>query len=798
MGYGADALSTLLVMFGLSSIFVGVAFYTLGYMELGNVVYFFPAHVMVGCIGGIGVFIAKTGIEVTTDASFSFLSILAHGDGLLMVAFFECLLRVLEQVTKDKNGKPRYALLSPIYFCLITPVFYVGLWIAGVSMERAVEKNYFFPSLDSGPGGDGHEAAVHASCMDEACTLLASSTMPTTNTMFQSIFNKDLFEMWTIIDFSTVSWSAIFYSIPTLIALVLFSLIHVPINIPAFAISTKTEADMNRELIAHGYSNIISGFCGGLQNYMAYTQSVVYDRSGGNGKVSGIAVALVTTVLFFIGPAIASYLPRCMASTLLLHVGVDLFLEGVYDSIGKFDTLEYVGIWLICVVMTFLGMDAAMLAGAVSAVVTYAVQTVVHLHPVRGWMSAVTLRSSVKNRTRAALEILDDSVLGGRGRILVVQLQGHLFFGNVAQLNESVNGSLLGSTNSDGDRSNSGNGATIQQPFQKPWILIMDFSLVLAIDTSATQAIVKLKDAIKKTTDVTLCIFVTGSNDGFPCEYDLSHDLSDGVTNSPKTSNINTHKLSEAKDHFTTVGVNEETALLVAHNPDPYGLNATTMHKHAKYEGSHVFDSMDEALAFAENALIARTNPTLIDNESLIAASTLAFPSPLLPTLDSTKTQDESVIERATALRYLENLCPSNSSQNDIECLFSFFRREVYHQDEFLWKQGSEGNCAKLLVWGVLLALLENEAGTRETIPVGNMIGELGLVMENNHIPRMSSVICATKEAVVYSLSREDWEELVARNPRVARFVDYICISYLANRVQHVSNRIFETRCLPI
>lgn len=47
---------------------------------------------------------------------------LSHWD----VAFFECLLRVLERVTKDRNNKPRHALLSPIYFCLITPVFYAS------------------------------------------------------------------------------------------------------------------------------------------------------------------------------------------------------------------------------------------------------------------------------------------------------------------------------------------------------------------------------------------------------------------------------------------------------------------------------------------------------------------------------------------------------------------------------------------------------------------------------------------------------------------------------------------------
>ena len=39
-----------------------------------------------------------------------------------------------------------------------------------------------------------------------------------------------------------------------------------------------------------------------------------------------------------------------MAGALLLHVGIDLFLEGVWDSFGKFDLLEYAGIWLIVIV----------------------------------------------------------------------------------------------------------------------------------------------------------------------------------------------------------------------------------------------------------------------------------------------------------------------------------------------------------------------------------------------------------------------------------------------------------------
>ena len=53
-GYGIEALSTLFFLFGLASVIVGAVFYVLGKFKLGRVVYFFPSHVLVGCIGGIG------------------------------------------------------------------------------------------------------------------------------------------------------------------------------------------------------------------------------------------------------------------------------------------------------------------------------------------------------------------------------------------------------------------------------------------------------------------------------------------------------------------------------------------------------------------------------------------------------------------------------------------------------------------------------------------------------------------------------------------------------------------------
>jgi sulfate permease, SulP family len=128
--------------------------------------------------------------------------------------------------------------------------------------------------------------------------------------------------------------------------------------------------------------------------------------------------------------------------------------------------------------------------------------------------------------------------------------------------------------------------------------------------------------------------------------------------------------------------------------------------------------------------------------------------------------------------------------------LLSCCQRETYAKDEFLWKQNDPSDSCKLIVSGMMMAMLENEAGTSEVVFSGNIIGELGLV---RGIPRMSSVQCISDDgAILFSLSRSSYEYLVKTKPPVARFIDLVCITYLANRVQHVSNRIFETRCLPI
>jgi MFS superfamily sulfate permease-like transporter len=52
--------------FHLSTILNGVCFYVVGKYELGKIMHHFPRHVIVGVIGGFGVFLLGTSVEIAT------------------------------------------------------------------------------------------------------------------------------------------------------------------------------------------------------------------------------------------------------------------------------------------------------------------------------------------------------------------------------------------------------------------------------------------------------------------------------------------------------------------------------------------------------------------------------------------------------------------------------------------------------------------------------------------------------------------------------------------------------------
>ena len=60
-----SVLATTIFSYSISSILTGAVFYLMGKFKLGSLIGFFPRHILLGCIGGVGWFLFATGVEVT-------------------------------------------------------------------------------------------------------------------------------------------------------------------------------------------------------------------------------------------------------------------------------------------------------------------------------------------------------------------------------------------------------------------------------------------------------------------------------------------------------------------------------------------------------------------------------------------------------------------------------------------------------------------------------------------------------------------------------------------------------------
>ena len=102
--------------------------------------------------------------------------------------------------------------------------------------------------------------------------------------------------------------------------------------------------------------------------------------------------------------------------------------------------------------------------------------------------------------------------------------------------------------------------------------------------------------------------------------------------------------------------------------------------------------------------------------------------------------------EKKYAIELLSRKCPGESHEV-VQKLFSYFSREVYSKGDVVWRQGTKSDSAKLLISGEIISKLENEAGTTETISIGSLIGECGLVQGLN---RNSTVTVLLDNTILY------------------------------------------------
>ena len=252
-----------------------------------------------------------------------------------------------------------------------------------------------------------------------------------------------------------------------MLALTFFGILHVPINVPALALNTgEDNADLDKELKLHGYSNFLSGCLGSIQNYLVYANTVFVIRSGGNKRLAGFLLALFTFGVMLIGPSLIGFIPVMMVGTLIFDLGFELLLEAIWLPRKKLKVAEYLTVVVIVLVMGMHDFVVGIGVGILLAFVSLIIQTS-RVSAVRGTYDGGIVRSTVR-RNPSQQQYLQQ--VGQQ--IYIMKLTGYLFFGTIVSVEEKIRALLDDS-------------AFAKKPIQ---FLILDLWHVTGLDYSAGEA----------------------------------------------------------------------------------------------------------------------------------------------------------------------------------------------------------------------------------------------------------------------------------------------------------------------
>ncbi|CAG8754430.1 1718_t:CDS:2, partial [Racocetra persica] len=233
----------------------------------------------------------------------------------------------------------------------------------------------------------------------------------------------------------------------------------------------EDNVDTNRELVAHGISNIASGLCGSVQNYLVYTNSVLFIKSGGDSRVAGLMLAAGTAVILFVGPWIVGYIPVMVVGALIFHLGLDLLKEALIDTWGIVNRMEYFTIVAIVVAMGSLGFIEGIFLGIIMACIFFVVSNS-RKSAIRATFSGSSISSTVRRRYRQQRFL---KYVGSQ--IYAIKLQGYLFFGTISGVEKEIRRILT-------------YGEWRRNPIR---FLILDFNLVSGLDFSAAEAFFRIQ-----------------------------------------------------------------------------------------------------------------------------------------------------------------------------------------------------------------------------------------------------------------------------------------------------------------
>jgi SulP family sulfate permease len=258
------------------------------------------------------------------------------------------------------------------------------------------------------------------------------------------------------------------------------------LNSTGIEIIAGRDLDINRDLKASGIANLVAGFFGIPSSYVFISQTALATRMGATDRSVGIMHALFLLLVFFIGGTFLDFFPRFVAAGLPIYLGLSMIWEWLIDVRRSVPRVDYAIMLGILLIVEFFGFLEGIGIGIAASVVIFAFR----------YSSVDIIKSKFDGRSfRSGKDrpITDQRLLDHHGdQLVILQLQGFIFFGTANSFYEKIKQLIDRSENS-------------------LKFVVMDMLLVQGLDSSAVKSFEKLARYLK-TKDINLVIVNSAEN----------------------------------------------------------------------------------------------------------------------------------------------------------------------------------------------------------------------------------------------------------------------------------------------
>lgn len=199
--------------------------------------------------------------------------------------------------------------------------------------------------------------------------------------------------------------------------------------------TSRQKIDANQEFVGQGLANLVSSFFQCFPGSGSFTRSAINYHNGAVSRLAGIMSGVVVAlVLLFLAP-FAKYIPNPCLAGVILVTAYNLIDQKEIKKVVKVGLLksDSIAMWVTCFATILMpDLDQAIYLGIALSIALYLRDTnrvpVKILIPTQGTDSQI-----IENEVE---------VLNGKVDILIIQLEGNLYFGSAYDLEEKL-GSLV-------------------------------------------------------------------------------------------------------------------------------------------------------------------------------------------------------------------------------------------------------------------------------------------------------------------------------------------------------------------